>query len=253
MLLVRFIHNSTPTYGRLDGDSVDVLAGDVLVGQAEPTGRRLRLRDLRILPPAQPTKIVAVSTNYGEVLRLLNKPAPVEPMIFFKSITAVIGPEENIVYPTDSEYVTYEPELAVILGRECFKVNESEAMEYVFGYTCGNDLSARDIQNREVEMTRCKSYTTFAPLGPVVRTELDPASLKIVGYVNGQANLQSSTANMIFGVARQIAFISRIMKLMPGDVIMTGACGVGEVKVGDTVEVEIEGVGRLRNPVVAEA
>lgn len=252
MQLVRFQDTAGPAYGRIEAGTVEVLAGDVLSGHAQPTGRHLQWSTLRLLPPTQPTKIVAVSTNYTEVLAMLKKPAPAEPLIFFKSITAVVGPGAGIVYPADSQYVTYEPELTVIIGRECYKVSESEALDYVFGYTCGNDLSARDIQNREVEMARCKSYLTFAPLGPCIQTDLDPANLNICGYVNGEVSLQSSTANMIFDVAHQIAFTSRIMPLMPGDVIMTGACGVAEIGVGDTVEVEIEGIGRLRNSVVAE-
>jgi len=134
----------------------------------------------------------------------------------------------------------------------CFKVSEAKTKDYVFGYTCSNDLSARDIQNREIEMARCKSYTTFAPIGPVIETELDPSNLKIGGYLNGEVGLGTTTANMIFGLPQQIAFISRIMRLLPGDVIITGACGVGEVKVGDIVEIEIKGIGRLSNHVIAE-
>lgn len=253
MQLVRFLHNFVPAYGILNDGQVDVVAGNIFSRQLEPTGRRLGRDEVQLLPPVEPSKIVAVSTNYTEVLALLEKPAPVEPLLFFKAITAVIGPDDAIIYPSDSQYVTYEPELAVIIGRECFKVSTDAALEYVFGYTCANDLSARDIQNREVEMTRCKSYTTFAPLGPGIQTEVDPADLRITGYLNGAVNLQTSTAHMIFGVAQQIAFISRIMRLLPGDVILTGACGVGEIKVGDIVEIEIENIGRLRNHVVAEA
>lgn len=252
MQYVKFLHNSTPANGLLLGDKVQVVTGQLLSDNDEYSDELLDLDGLHLLAPVEPTKIVAVSTNYTEVLELLGKPAPVEPLIFFKAVTALIGPEEAIVYPNDSSYVTYEPELAVIIGRKCFKVSEDEAHKYIYGYTCANDLSARDIQNREVEMARCKSYSTFAPIGPYIQTELDPADLKITGYLNGQVHLQTTTANMIFGIAEQIAFISRIMPLMPGDVIMTGACGVGEVNIGDVVEIEIEQVGRLRNHVIAE-
>jgi 2-keto-4-pentenoate hydratase/2-oxohepta-3-ene-1,7-dioic acid hydratase in catechol pathway len=230
-----------------------LLAGDdVFSGDAKPSGKHLDVAEVQFMSPVQPSKIIAVSTNYTEVLELLGKSAPKEPIIFFKSITAIIGHDEAIIYPNDSQYVTYEPELAAVIGRECFKVNEADALDYVFGYTCANDLSARDIQNREIEMARCKSYTTFAPLGPLIQTELDPSDLRINGYVNDEINLETTTAHMIFDVAHQVSFISRIMTLVPGDVIMTGACGVDEVKVGDTVEIEIENVGRLRNHVVTE-
>jgi 2-keto-4-pentenoate hydratase/2-oxohepta-3-ene-1,7-dioic acid hydratase in catechol pathway len=253
MLYVRFLHSSTPVLGIVSGNQVKMVSSITPDEDDEFVGDLLNLGDLHILPPVQPSKIVAVSTNYSEVLELLGKPAPNEPLIFFKSITAVIGQDDAIIYPNDSGYVTYEPELAVIIGRECYKVSEDEALTYVHGYTCANDLSARDIQNREVEMARCKSYSTFAPLGPFIQTEIDPSALNITGYVNGKAHLQTTTANMIFTIAEQIAFISRIMPLMPGDVILSGACGVGEVKVGDVVEIEIENVGRLRNHVIAES
>lgn len=253
MRYARFLHESGPAYGVIDGEYVERLDGNVYTGEADRTGERYTLGEITLLAPTEPSKIVAVSTNYTEVLELLGKPAPAEPLLFFKAITAVIGPNEAIIYPDDSEYVTYEPELAVVIGRDCFKVTESEAMEYVFGYTCGNDLSARDIQDREIEMTRCKSYTTFAPIGPIIETELDPTDITISGYVNGTRTLHTTTAHMVFSVPEQIAFISRIMQLLPGDVILTGACGVGEIAVGDTVKIEIEDVGALRNHVIAES
>lgn len=253
MRYARFLHEPEPAYGIVEGEHIERIAGDIFADDSATTGNHYPLNAVTLLPPTMPSKIVAVSTNYTEVLDLLGKPAPAEPLIFFKAITAVIGPGEAIIYPDDSDYVTYEPELAVIIGRECFKVSEAEALDYVLGYTCANDLSARDIQDREIEMTRCKSYTTFAPIGPVIETDLDPSDLAISGYVNGIQNLHTTTAHMVFDVPEQIAFISRIMKLIPGDVIMTGACGVAEIAVGDTVNIEIENVGTLSNNVVAES
>lgn len=251
MTYVRFLHDGAPVYGRSDGEHVERLEGDLFRG-LRGTNHYQPLASLQLLAPVSPGKIVAISSNYHEVLTMLGKEPPVEPLIFFKANTAVVGPDEAIIYPDDSEYVTYEPELAVVIGRECFHVGENEAFDYVFGYTCANDLSARDIQNREIEMARCKSYTTFAPLGPAIKTELMPDRLAIRGLLNGEVNLETTTANMVFGVAEQIAFISRIMRLFPGDVILTGACGVDEVHVGDEVAIEIEQIGVLRNRVITE-
>jgi 2-keto-4-pentenoate hydratase/2-oxohepta-3-ene-1,7-dioic acid hydratase in catechol pathway len=251
-LYIRFLYEGQPHYGLLQGDQVDLLSGDLFNNEAVPTGEHIAVDEIELLPPSNPSKILAVSTNYTEVLKFLDKPAPPEPIIFFKSITAMIGGGEAIIYPNDSHYVTYEPELAVIIGRECFKVSETDAMSYIFGYSCANDLSARDIQEREIEMARCKSYSTFAPIGPLIQTNLDPSNLWIRGYVNGKITLETTTANMIFSVETQVSFISRIMKLLPGDVIMTGACGVGEVNVGDSVEIEIQEIGKLTNNIIKE-
>ncbi len=196
-------------------------------------------------------KLVCVGLNYRDHARELGMAIPAEPVIFLKPETALIGPEEPIVYPAMSRRVDYEAELAVVIGREARNVTAAEAGRYVAGYTCFNDVTARDLQQRDVQWTRAKSFDTFAPLGEEVVGGVDPGDLLVECYVNGERRQSSSTRNFIFPVPELVSFVSRIMTLHPGDVIATGTPpGVGPLRPGDVVEVVIEGVGRLRNPVV---
>lgn len=198
-------------------------------------------------------KIVCVGLNYRDHAKELGMALPAEPVIFLKPETAVIGPEEPIVHPAMSREVDYEAELAVVMGREARHVAPEEALGYVRGYTCFNDVTARDLQRRDGQWTRAKSFDTFAPLGREVVSHVDPGDLLVECYVNGERRQSSSTRNLIFSVPELVSFISRIMTLEPGDVIATGTPpGVGHLHPGDVVEVVIAGVGRLRNPVVSE-
>jgi 2-keto-4-pentenoate hydratase/2-oxohepta-3-ene-1,7-dioic acid hydratase in catechol pathway len=192
---------------------------------------------------------VAVGLNYRDHAAEMKKPIPQEPMLFMKPSTAVVAHEDKIIYPKHmSSRVDYEGELAVVIGKRTKWVDEDEAFSYVFGYTCINDVTARDLQAKDVQYTRAKGFDTFAPIGPVIETELDPTDLEISTFLNNERRQHSRTSELIFNVPRLVSFISRVMTLLPGDIIATGTpSGIGTMKSGDKVEVEIEGIGVLRN------
>ncbi|HHW14051.1 MAG TPA: fumarylacetoacetate hydrolase family protein, partial [Firmicutes bacterium] len=193
----------------------------------------------------EPVKIVCVGLNYRDHAKELGMALPAEPVIFLKPETALIGPDEPIVYPAMSREVDYEAELAVVIGREARGVTPAEALRYVRGYTCFNDVTARDLQRRDGQWTRAKSFDTFAPVGREVAEGVDPRDLLVECYVNGERRQSSSTRNLIFPVPELVSFVSRVMTLQPGDLIATGTPpGVGHLRPGDVVEVVIDGVGR---------
>ncbi len=208
--------------------------------------------ELQLLPPVQPSKIVCVGLNYTDHARELNMQIPTNPLIFLKPPSAVIGHLGKIIYPDKSKRVDYEAELAVIIGKRCKNVRANEAESVIMGYTCFNDVTARDLQKEDIQWTRAKSFDTFAPVGPyITEPGLDVSDLRIKTRVNGELRQDSSTSNLIFNVPRLIEFISGIMTLEQGDIIATGTPpGVGELFVGDEVEVEIENIGTLKNSVV---
>jgi 2-keto-4-pentenoate hydratase/2-oxohepta-3-ene-1,7-dioic acid hydratase in catechol pathway len=202
----------------------------------------------------RPSKIVAIGLNYKDHAAEMNKPLPPEPLMFMKPSTAVIGPGEAIRVPLWAGEIHHEAELAVVIGRAASHVKAADAMRHVLGLACGNDVTARALQKKDVQYTRAKGFDTFAPLGPCVALGLDPSNLKIEGAVNGQIRQASSTRELIFGVPHLIEFVSRVMTLLPGDVILTGTpSGVGPLKPGDTVTVRIEGIGELKNTVAEQA
>lgn len=204
--------------------------------------------EIRLLAPTTPSKIVAVGLNYVDHAKELKMDIPDEPIIFLKPPTSVIGPEENILLPHQSQRVDYEAELAVVIGKEAKFVPSENASDYVLGYTCSNDVTARDLQQKDVQWTRAKSFDTFAPLGPWIVTDIDPSDLKIELFLNGEVRQSSSSKNLIFSPFELVSFISKIMRLYPGDVIMTGTPpGVGKLEAGDVVEVRIEKIGVLKN------
>ncbi len=197
-----------------------------------------------------PTKIIAVGLNYLDHAKELNMEIPEYPLIFMKPPTAVIGSGETIVYPSQTHELHYEGELGIVIGEKARNVPEKEARHYIAGYTCANDVTARDLQRIDGQWTRSKSFDTFCPLGPRIVKDIDPTNLAIATRVNGLTKQKSNTNQMIFHASKLVSFISSIMTLLPGDVISTGTPpGVGELKVGDVVEVEIEGIGILRNTV----
>lgn len=208
--------------------------------------------ELQLLPPVQPSKIVCVGLNYTDHARELNMQIPTNPLLFLKPPSAVIGHLGKIIYPDKSKRVDYEAELAVIIGKRCKNVRANEAESVIMGYTCFNDVTARDLQKEDIQWTRAKSFDTFAPVGPyITEPGLDVSDLRIKTRVNGELRQDSSTSNLIFNVPRLIEFISGIMTLEQGDIIATGTPpGVGELFVGDEVEVEIENIGTLKNSVV---
>jgi 2-keto-4-pentenoate hydratase/2-oxohepta-3-ene-1,7-dioic acid hydratase in catechol pathway len=205
-----------------------------------------------VLAPVMPSKIVCIGLNYKDHAAEQGKPLPAEPLIFLKPSSAVIAPGEAIVLPDGVGRVDYESELAVVIGRRATRVSEDEALSHVLGLTCMNDVTARDLQKKDGRYTRAKGFDTFAPLGPCIATGLAADDLAITGLVNGQVRQQSSTRELIFPVATLIAYISRIMTLLPGDVVSTGTpAGIGPLQAGDEIVVRVQGIGELRNPVVA--
>ena len=249
MIIGRFMFNGQVFHGVVNGDKVTAIEGSPY-GEINTGSLVYPLRQLKILAPCRPTKAVCVGLNYRDHAEELGLEIPEEPLLFIKPSTAIIGHGEDIIYPSCSKQVDYEAELAVVIGRVCRKVTVVEAQKYILGYTCGNDVTARDLQRKDGQWTRAKSFDTFLPLGPYIVTDLDTGDVKISLRLNGENRQCSSTVNLIFNVPELVSFISGIMTLNPGDVILTGTpAGVGPVVAGDKTEVEIEGIGTLTNRV----
>lgn len=210
------------------------------------------LAGIRFLPPCAPTKIVAVGLNYLSHAEEMGSRLPAEPVLFLKPPSSVVGHRDNVVYPRHlSLEVDYEGELALVIGRRGSNIPRGQVFDYVFGYTCANDVTARDLQRRDNQWTRAKGFDTFCPLGPAIAVHVEASCLTITTRVNDQIRQRASTSEMIFPVDVLVSYISQVMTLEPGDVVLTGTpAGVGELQPGDLVEVEIEGVGTLTNPVV---
>jgi len=216
----------------------------------EPGERIGKIKDFKLLAPVVPQKIIAVGLNYKDHAEELNLPIPKEPIIFLKPPSAVIGPGEPIILPAQSNRVDYEAELAVVIKKRAKNIKPEQAKEYILGYTCFNDVTARDLQAKDGQWSRAKSFDTFAPLGPWIETELEPGNLKIQALLNGKVVQDSSTSNLIFSVPELVSFISQIMSLFPGDVIATGTpSGIGPLSAGDEIIIRIQGIGELRNSV----
>ncbi len=239
------------SYGVLEGEAVALLSSHPF-GPFEPDGRVLRVEDVRLLAPVLPSKVVAVGRNYAEHVREMGGDAPPsEPMVFLKPSTSVIGPGEPIALPWQSERVEHEAELAVVIGRLCRDVPEDRVADVVLGYTCANDVTARDLQRADGQWGRAKGFDTFCPLGPWIETAFDPEDAAIECQVNGESRQSGSTGDMVHSVTELVAWISSVMTLLPGDVILTGTpAGVSAITAGDVVRVTIDGIGTLENPVV---
>jgi 2-keto-4-pentenoate hydratase/2-oxohepta-3-ene-1,7-dioic acid hydratase in catechol pathway len=255
MRIVRFEMVGRSGYGILEGEQISVLYDTPYNGGLKnTTGEVMSLPEVTLLAPCEPTKIVAIGLNYRDHAAEIGHPLPTEPLIFMKPSTAVIGPDEDIAYPAMSRRVDYEAELAVVIGKAARHVKEADFRDYVLGYTCINDVTARDLQQKDGQFTRSKSFDSFAPLGPWIETEIgDPDNLTVEAFLNGERRQHSSTRNLVFPVAALVSFISRIMTLLPGDVIATGTpAGIGPMAPGDVVEIRVEGIGALRNRLVTE-
>lgn len=233
-----------------------LLEGDLFgeYGFGEEIARGEFPRDLpagsRLLAPIAPSKIVAIGLNYKDHAAEQKKPLPAEPMLFIKPSTAVIGPGDAIRLPQGVGRIDYESEVAVVIGRRATRVPRERALEHVLGYTCANDVTARELQNRGYQYSHVKGYDTFAPIGPAIAVGLDPAAIPVQGWQNGQMRQNSSTAQLIFTVADLIAYVSAIMTLLPGDLISTGTpSGIGRLADGDVFTVRVPGIGELTNPV----
>jgi 2-keto-4-pentenoate hydratase/2-oxohepta-3-ene-1,7-dioic acid hydratase in catechol pathway len=234
----------------MDTDGIRGLAGPPF-DEISITNQYHRPSDIRLLAPCVPSKVVALGVNYRSHGEEMSHRIPEEPLIFIKPSTSVIGTEEKIVYPESSQRVDYEGELGVVIKSATRHVTRDEARQHILGYTCVNDVTARDLQARDKQWTRSKSFDTFCPIGPCIETELDPNDLRLETVLNGEIKQQTSTSQLIFPVDELVSFISGVMTLLPGDVIATGTTsGVGPVQPGDIVEVKIEGIGVLRNYVV---
>lgn len=238
-------------HGVVEGEGVRLLQGTFFEAPL-PTGEEVDLGIGRLLAPVIPSKVIGVGRNYADHARELGNEVPDEPLLFLKPSTSVIGPGDPIPLPDASERVEHEAELAVVIGRLCRRVPEEEAPKYILGYTCGNDVTARDLQRRDDQWTRAKGFDGFGPLGPWIETDLDPVDLEVACRVNGEVRQSGRSSQLTFTPGFLVSYVSRVMTLLPGDVILTGTpAGVGPLEPGDEVEVEVEGVGALRNPVVA--
>jgi 2-keto-4-pentenoate hydratase/2-oxohepta-3-ene-1,7-dioic acid hydratase in catechol pathway len=247
--IARFSHQDAIKYGIVDDTDLVVLDGDPMFAGFGTTGERVPLADAALLAPVIPrSKIVAVGRNYRDHAAEFGNEVPAEPMLFLKPNTAVIGPGDAIVRPPQSAQTDFEGELAVVIGRIAKNVAAASALDYVFGYTIGNDVSARDLQRSDGQWSRAKGFDTFCPLGPAIETEFDPASAVVTTRLNGEVKQQAPLTDMVHSVADIIAYASAAFTLLPGDVLLTGTpAGVGPFVAGDTVEVEITGLGVLRN------
>ncbi len=250
MKIVRFAADRKVKYGLLDGESIQSIGGKPY-RYVKPAASCYRLGEVKLLSPCVPSKIVALGLNYHSHAREFNLPLSDAPLLFLKPSTAVIGQGDSIVYPPSSSRVDYEGELAVVIKKLAWRVSRGDALDYVLGYTCFNDVTARDLQAMDKQWTRAKGFDTFAAVGPCIETELDPGNVVLETYLNGELKQRTSTADLIFGVPELVSFISSVMTLLPGDIIATGTpSGIGPMRPGDTVEVKIEPIGTLRNHVV---
>jgi len=250
MKIARYLVHGKTGYGVVDGDTIKQIAGSPFE-RFELTGQEHHLCQVKLLAPVAPSKILAIAANYTSHLGDMEPPKRPEP--FYKVPTCVVGPDEAIIIPKQAGRVDEEAELAVVMGRRCSKVPKDKALDYVLGYTCGNDISAREWQRGDMQWWRAKSSDTFGPIGPFIVTDLDGSNLNIWARVNGEQVQHCHTSDLLYGIPTLISFISQVVTLEAGDVIFTGTSGVpAEIKAGDVVEVEIEGIGILSNPVEAE-
>ncbi|TDC57296.1 FAA hydrolase family protein [Actinomadura sp. KC345] len=252
MRIARFSTDDGMSFGVVEEDTVAAIAAHPF-GDLTFTGQRFPLPDVRLLAPILPSKVIAIGKNYAAHAEEMGGEAPAEPMLFSKPSTAVIGPGEAVTYPQKlSERVDFEGELAVVIGRMCREVPASRATDVILGYTCANDVTARDLQAKDGQWTRAKGFDTFCPLGPWIETDADPGDLAISTAVNGEVRQDARTSQLMHGVPTLVEYVSQVMTLLPGDVILTGTpAGVGPLEVGDEVTVTVENIGSLSNRVIA--
>lgn len=257
MLFARFRHGDEVAYGVVEGERVTPVEGDIF-GEHRAAGETFPLSQVTLLAPVMPGKILAAAVNYPSHVTsaraVLGKDeAPSNPQLFLKPSSSVVGPGDTIVLPEGARRVDAEGEMVAVIGRRCRKVSAEEALAYVFGYTCGNDVSARHWQRDDIQWWRAKGSDTFTPLGPLIATGLDPADMELRTRVNGEEKQSTNTSAQIHSLAELISFASQVMTLDPGDLVFTGTPGITPaLGAGDVVEVEIEGIGVLSNPVASE-
>jgi 2-keto-4-pentenoate hydratase/2-oxohepta-3-ene-1,7-dioic acid hydratase in catechol pathway len=254
MRLIRFqTETEPPQFGWINNDMVGRIDGSPF-GEYQRSEANIPLEAVQLLAPIQPGKIICVGRNYAEHAKETNSEVPTTPLIFLKPPSAVIGPHQTITLPPQSQQVEHEAELVVVIGRRGRWISPEEASKHILGFTIGNDVTARDLQNKDLQWTRSKGFDTFCPLGPWVETEFKPVDVMITCHVNGELRQMASTHDMVFHIDQLIAFASSIMTLDPGDILMTGTpAGVSPLHPGDVVEVSIEGIGKLSNTVAVES
>ncbi len=257
MRIARFTTGDEPRYAIVDGapgeEELLVLTGDPMYIAGKPTGERIKLTDeVRLLAPVIPrSKVVCLGKNYAEHAKEMGGEVPAMPLLFLKPNTAVIGPDDPIVLPSYSEDVQLEAELAIVIGRVCKDVSPENAEDFIYGYTCANDVTARDLQRQENQWFRAKAFDTSLPLGPWIETELAHDDVEIASRINGTQAQAGHTKDMLVDVVNAVSMVSEVVTLLPGDIILTGTpAGVTTLNHGDVVEIEIEDLGVLRNPVV---
>lgn len=259
MKIIKFVRNGLPVFGAVEAEGeIRVGQGSPFTGDFEPGQERLALSELTLLPPTvDHPRIFGVGFNYRSHILETGRPLPEIPPIFMKPDTALAAHEQPVIYPRQAKVVHYETELVAVIGRRARSVRREDALSHVLGYACGNDVSERTFQRREMAMglmTVGKAFDTFAPVGPWIDTTLDPASARLRGLLNGSVVQEGDTSDLLFGVDALVEYLSSFITLLPGDLIMTGTPGgVGPVQPGDVFEVEIEGIGTLRNRFVTEA
>ena len=247
MKFARYLAHGKISYGVVEDGSIKELTASPLE-KYKVTDHTHKLSEVKLLAPYVPNKILAIGLNYSSHLR--DRPAPTEPMVFYKTSTSVIGPEDTIIRPNDTARLDAECELVVVIKDRCRDVPEKEAMQHVLGYTCGNDVSARDWQKEDRNWWRAKSTDTFSPVGPLIVTDIDPHNVRVRTRINGKEVQNESTSYLIFKVPTLVSYVSRFVTLEPGDMIWTGTPGEpGEMKGGDVCEIDIDGIGVLRNPI----
>lgn len=256
MRICRFTTGEEPAFGLVDGagERIAEISGDPLYTRIELTGATHRVSDVRLLAPVIPrSKIIGIGRNYADHAAEMGTEVPAEPLMFLVPNTAVVGPDDPVVLPETTHEVSYEAELAVVIGRMCKDVRAEDAAGVILGYTVANDVTARDLQRGDGQWARAKGMDTFCPLGPWVETELDTADLAVRCRVDGEVRQDGTTADMVHGVAALVEHASAAFTLLPGDVILTGTpAGVGLVEAGQRVEVEVEGIGSFGNPFVRQ-
>jgi len=251
MKFVRFRYRDKVSYGIWEGDFVREISGSIF-GDFQISREKYPLPEVRLLTPVEPSKVLCVGLNFRDHIAELGDPIPKFPSHFLKSPTSIIGPEDPVIYPRIARRVDYEGELAAIIKNTAKDISEEEALKYVLGYTCFNDVTERELTRVQGQLIRSKGFDTFGPFGPCIATDLDPTKLTVQTYLNGKKVQEGYTGNMVFSVAFLVHYLSQCMTLYPGDVISVGTPGgIGPMKVGDIVEVRIDGIGTLRNPIKA--
>lgn len=249
MQIVRIHHENNEVFGKIEQGQVRLFDGNPIFG-AELTDEFVPLSNCKFLAPVMPSKIVCIGMNYAAHAAEIAQDVPDEPLMFFKPVSAIVGPDEAIVLPYQSNQVELEVELAIVIGKQAKNISEAEASSHIFGYTIANDVTARDLQFSDLQWARSKGFDTFCPVGPWIETEFDASRKKIESRINHETKQHAITSDMNFSVAKIVSYVSENLTLFPGDLILTGSpAGISRIAAGDQVECEIEGIGVLHNPV----